>query len=102
MRSPRHSSPSGRSPRRRGRAAAPPPGDAERVPPGGYGNQPTIFDRLQAAGVSWKVYVQHYEPAETFRARSAADPDSQTARVPLLNYARFVDDPALRAHVVDL
>ena len=83
-------------------AAAPPPGDAERVPPGGYGNQPTIFDRLQAAGVSWKVYVQHYEPAETFRARSAADPDSQTARVPLLNYARFVDDPALRAHVVDL
>ena len=30
--------------------------------PGGYGKQPTIFDRLQAAGVSWKFYVQDYNP----------------------------------------
>src|SRR5258705_2075363 len=34
----------------------------------------------------------------------AAGQDSagQTARVPLLNYARFVDNPELRGHIVDL
>jgi len=25
-------------------------------------NVPTIFDRLQAAGVSWKFYVENYDP----------------------------------------
>jgi phospholipase C len=83
-------------------AAAPPPGGRERVPTGGYGNQPTIFDRLQAAGVSWKFYVQDYDPRETFRSASPADPATQAARVPLLTYARFVDDPVLRSHIVDL
>jgi phospholipase C len=68
----------------------------------GYGNQPTIFDRLQAAGVSWKFYVEHYDARQTFRAATAGDPVGQTVRVPLLNYPRFVDDSALRAHIVDL
>ncbi len=74
-------------------AAAPPPGRA-----GGD----TIFDRLQAAGVSWKFYVQAYDPRATFRAGPPGAPPAQTARVPLLNYARFIDDPALRSHIVDL
>jgi phospholipase C len=82
-------------------SAAVPPGGAEHVPPNGY-RQATIFDRLQAAGVSWKFYVQDYQPKQTFRAMSPTDPVSQTVRVPLLNYARFVDDPALRGHIVDL
>jgi phospholipase C len=83
-------------------SAAGQPGDTESVGARGYGDQLTIFDRLQAAGVSWKFYVEGYNPKETFRARSASDPAAQTARVPLLNYARFVDSPALRSHIVDL
>jgi phospholipase C len=83
-------------------SAAAPPGGTEHVPAGGYGNQPTIFDELQSAGVSWKFYVQDYRPKETFRMASASAPASQTVRVPLLNYARFVDDPGLSAHIVDL
>jgi phospholipase C len=83
-------------------SAAPPPGGTEHVPAGGYADQPTIFDRLQSAGVSWKFYVENYQPNDTFRAVSASNPASQTSRVPLLNYPRFVDDPALRAHIVDL
>ncbi len=81
-------------------AGAPQPTD--KVPAGGYGDQPTIFDRLDAAGISWKFYVQDYQPKETFRAVSNSDPAPQTVRVPLLNYARFVDDPRLRGHIVDL
>jgi phospholipase C len=83
-------------------SAAPPPGRAEKVPRGGYGSQPTIFDRLEAAGVSWKFYVQDYDPKETFHALSESDQASQTVRVPLLDYTRFVDDPLLRGHIADL
>jgi phospholipase C len=83
-------------------SAAPPPGRVDAVGPNGYGNQLTIFDRLQAAGVSWKFYVEAYNPKETFRARSASDPAAQSARVPLLDYARFVDNPALKSHIADL
>ena len=83
-------------------SAAAQPGGGDSVPAGGYGDQPTIFDRLQAAGVSWKFYVQGYRPDQTFRTASPADPAAQTVRVPLLNYARFVDDPALRSHIADL
>lgn len=68
----------------------------------GYGKQLTIFDRLQAAGVSWKFYVQAFHPNETFRTASKTHPTTQPARVPLLNYARFVDDPALKSHIVDM
>src|SRR5690606_11747850 len=39
---------------------------------------------------------------ETYRAATDTDPASQTVRVPLLNYARFLDDPALSANIVDL
>ncbi|MFF5283996.1 alkaline phosphatase family protein [Streptomyces sp. NPDC013171] len=59
---------------------------------------PTIFDRLEEAGVSWKFYVEDYRPTENFRAPGA----TQHVRVPLLGHARFVDDPALASHIVDL
>lgn len=80
-------------------AAADP--DGNRVPAGGYGNLDTIFDRLEAAGVSWKFYVQDYNPKNTGLpvGKSAND---QAARVPLLDYARFLDDPKLRGHIEDL
>jgi phospholipase C len=83
-------------------SAAPPPGGGQQVPAGGYGSQLTIFDRLQAAGISWKFYVQDYHPNATYQTRSVASPDTQTVRVPLLNYARFVDDPALRKNIVGM
>jgi phospholipase C len=83
-------------------AGAAQPGGGDKVSASGYGDQPTIFDRLEAAGVSWKFYVQDYQPKETFRAKTASDQASQTVRVPLLNYARFVDDPKLNSHIVDI
>jgi phospholipase C len=83
-------------------AAAAPPGGGDTVPKGGYGDQLTIFDSLQAAGVGWKFYVQDYNPKETFRVASRTDPAGQAVRVPLLNYPRFLDRPELRSHIVDL
>ncbi|GAA1767827.1 alkaline phosphatase family protein [Agromyces humatus] len=65
-------------------------------------DQPTIFDRLDSAGVSWKFYVQDYDPAETFQARRGSMPATQTVRVPLLEQERFVTDPAFASHIVDL
>ncbi len=66
-------------------------------------NTPTIFDRLQAAGVSWKFYVENYDPTITYRDQSnAGNKASQVIWVPLLNFDRFIDDPKLSSHIVDL
>jgi phospholipase C len=83
-------------------SAAPSPGGVQRIPVGGYGNELTIFDRLQASGISWKFYVQGYNRHATYQSASRSSPNSQTVRVPLLNYARFVDDPALSQHIVPM
>ena len=83
-------------------SAAPAPGGTGGIPPGGYGTQPTIFDRLQAAGVSWKFYVEHYRPDQTYRTASPTNLETQTARVPLVDYFRFIHDPVLRQHIVPL
>ncbi len=68
------------------------------------GSQPlTIFDRLQAAGISWKFYVQNYRPVTGPPAATRTTSDNtQAAAVPLLNDSRFTTDPALRSHIVDL
>ena len=72
------------------------------LPSGGY-DFPTIFDRLQAAGVSWKFYVQNYDPAITFLSSDPANKKvAQLIWAPLLNFSRFVKDPALSSHIVDL
>lgn len=73
---------------------------AEKVPAGGFGVVPTIFDRLQAKGVSWKVYIQNYQPAQTFRVKGPEP--AQVVRAPVLAFARFIDDPQLAAHIVPL
>ncbi len=66
-------------------------------------NVPTIFDRLQAAGVSWKFYVQNYDPTLTYRnLGTSGNRASQVIWVPLLNIDRFIDDPTLSSHIVDL
>jgi phospholipase C len=72
------------------------------LPATGY-DFPTIFDRLQAAGVSWKFYVQNYDPAITFRHHDpTAAKSAQLIWAPMLNFGRFLDDPALSSHIVDM
>ncbi len=66
-------------------------------------NLPTIFDHLQAAGVSWKFYVQNYDSTITYRdVGTSGNRASQVIWVPLLNFDRFIDDPTLSSHIVDL
>jgi phospholipase C len=72
------------------------------IPPGGFGDIETIFDRLEARGISWKFYVQNYNPGINFRNRGGGDRSSQVAWVPLLAYDRFLRDPKLKSHIVDL
>ena len=72
------------------------------LPPQGFGSLPTIFDRLESAHVSWKFYVQNYDPSNTWRTPAKGDRASQSVWVPLLAYARYIDNPALSAHIVDM
>ena len=72
----------------------------ERIPEQGL-SSPSIFDRLQAAGVTWKIYVENYDDTVNF----ADQPDLrkvQLARVPVLAMKSFTDNPALMSHVVKL
>ena len=60
---------------------------------GDLGDLTTIFDRLEERGISWKFYVEDYEPA---------DRGVQAVRVPLLRYSRYVEDPRLFGQIVDM
>lgn len=61
---------------------------------------PTIFDRLDGAGVSWKVYTRNYDPTQTYhRPNAAAGPEA--TRLPLLAMPSIVDQPARFARLVD-
>jgi phospholipase C len=80
-------------------------GKQEEIPPNGWGALPTIFDRLQAAGVSWKFYIENYDPTITFRTRDTVEKVDRAAQViwaPVLGYKRFVDNPELSKHIVSL
>ena len=83
-------------------SASPAPGGTGRIPAGGYGNLQTIFDRLQAAGVSWKFYVQDYNRKQTYLSASPTSSETQTARVPLIDFQRFTQDPSLASHIAGL
>jgi phospholipase C len=65
---------------------------------------PTIFDRLQEQGISWKFYVQNYDPGLNYRTshQYPANRASQVTWVPLLNIDRFLDDPDLFSHIVNM
>ncbi len=76
--------------------------EEDKIPAGGFGDLPLIFDRLEQAGVSWKFYVENYDPKITFRNRARTDRSSQVVRVPPLSFARYVDNPKLFSHIVDL
>ena len=81
--------------------ARPGNGTGDDIPPGGF-HEPTIFERLEAKGISWKFYVQHYDPRITFRSRELGDRGSQIVWVPLLGYPRFLDNPRLFRHIVPI
>jgi phospholipase C len=84
-------------------AAAPPEADKGQSLADKLTNVPTIFDSLQKAGVSWKFYVQNYDPTITYRdLGTSGNRASQVIWVPLLNFDRFLDDPVLSGHIVDL
>lgn len=67
-------------------------------------NLPTIFDRLEEKGISWKFYVQNYEPRLTYRTMHEfpGNRASQITWVPVLNMDRFIDDSKYSSHIVDL
>jgi len=79
------------------------PGDAtNRIPDHGFGDIPTIFDRLQERGVSWKFYIKNYDPSLNYRTIKDLDYlPPQVQWVPLLGYDRFIDNPELSSHIVD-
>jgi phospholipase C len=64
----------------------------------------TIFDELEERGIPWKFYVQDYDPNLTYRTAGQyrGNRASQVVRVPLLAIDRFIDDPRLASHIVDL
>ena len=74
----------------------------EGIPEVGWGNLPTIFDRLEEKGISWKFYIQNYDPSVTFRKQKAGDKGAQIVWAPLLAYGRYLDDPKLFSKIVDL
>jgi phospholipase C len=65
---------------------------------------PTIFDLLEERGITWKFYVQNYDPGITFRTQDLYPPDraSQVIWNPLLAMPRYLDNPELMSHVVNL
>ena len=64
------------------------------LPSGGIA-VPTIFDQLKKAGLTWKFYVQNYQPS------APADIATQD-RVPLLAMPRVTSDPTMAKQIVDL
>jgi phospholipase C len=72
------------------------------IPDEGWGDIPMIFDRLQERGISWKFYVQGYDPNVTFRDRGTGDKSAQVVWVPPLAFARYLDDPELSSRIVSL
>ena len=70
----------------------------------GYPDILTIFDRLEEKGISWKFYVQNYDPTINYRTSDQVTGNraSQVIWVPVLNIARYLDDPELSSHIVDL
>jgi phospholipase C len=76
----------------------------DHLPPHGFRHLTTIFDRLQAAGVSWKFYVQNYNPHLNYRTvnQFPGNRASQVIWVPLLSIPRYLDTPSLRSHIAPL
>ncbi len=73
------------------------------IPKQGFGNLLTIFDLLQERGISWKFYVSNYDSSLNYRSlKNLNYLPPQVQWVPLLSFDRFIDDPNLSSHIVDL
>ena len=83
-------------------AGAPGTTVGEGVPTNGFGDLPTIFDRLNAAGLSWRFYVESYDPGVNHRTAHAGPHSNQPLTVPPLDFDRYLDDPRVMRNVVDL
>ncbi len=69
--------------------------------PGGY-KIPTIFDRLDGAGLSWRAYIRHYDSTLNYhRVGSYASFIPQVVRVPMLNMPSIVDNPRRFSNLTD-
>jgi phospholipase C len=75
-----------------------------RVTSDGYPDIVTIFDRLEERGISWKFYVQNYDPNINYRTAEqiGGNRASQVIWVPVLTMGRCRDNPELSRHIVDL
>lgn len=81
--------------------AAQPGTETDAIPPEGF-SVPTIFDRLEQKNVSWKFYIQNYDPTITFRSKRLGDRGSQVVWAPPLAYPRFIDNPKLFRKIVPM
>ena len=80
-----------------------PGSEFNRIPEKGFGDIPTIFDKLQERGISWKYYIKDYDPDLNYRNLQELDYlPPQVQWVPLLGFDRFLDDPDLFSRIVDL
>ncbi len=82
-----------------------PGSDKNSIPADGFPDDiVTIFDRLEEAGITWKFYIQNYDPSITYRTRSdiAGPRAAQVVWCPLLAIPRYLDDPNLFSHIVPL
>ena len=61
----------------------------------------TIFDTLEKRNISWKVYIQNYEPSLNYTSDEAMT-ISKLGYNPLLAIPRFVQNSTLNSHIVDL
>ncbi len=75
---------------------------ADSLLPEGFDHVPTIFDRLHEADVSWKFYIENYDPNITFRNLGRGDRGAQIVWAPILNYNRFLDNEELNSRIVPL
>jgi phospholipase C len=75
---------------------------ADQLPPGGFPDTPTIFDRLESAGIPWRYYVNDYDPTYTIASPGRGARTSQLLQVPLLAMPRFVRSPQLASNIVDM
>lgn len=83
-------------------AGRPPLGSSYIDAGGKYDQFLTIFDRLEEKHITWKFYVQNYEPNITYRSPGQGSKSEQVLWVPLLYIDRFLDQPELNRHIVDL
>ena len=74
------------------------------IPSGGFQEVETIFDRLEERGISWKFYIQNFDPTITYRTRFDVPPNrsAQVVWAPVLAMDRFIDDPKFADHIVDM